>query len=244
MTTHPTSDSLLDTIKQTVLVSPHPAGWPFIGGGALATLLFFLIDDFVGTLFLVLTLFIVYFFRDPKRAVPQRDGLVVSPADGRVINVKTGVALPPEIAEISGEANYTKISIFLSVFDVHVNRIPVAGQIIKTAYVPGKFVNAALDKASEDNERAALLIETDDGKKLGVMQIAGLVARRIVTDVKENDHVETGVRYGIIRFGSRADIYLPAGTHALVCVGQRCVGGETILADLNSDEPARDANII
>lgn len=240
MSTKNAPESLLETIKQTVLVPLHPAGLPFVGGGALATLCLMLMSETLALIAGLFTVFCLYFFRNPTRVTPQTPGLVISPADGRVIDVTAGVSLPKEIAPTENPATFTKISIFLSVFDVHVNRIPVSGKIVKSAYNPGLFLNASLDKASEKNERASLLIETDSGRSLGVIQIAGLVARRIVTDVSEGDRVETGARYGIIRFGSRADIYLPEGTNALVCVGQRCVGGETVLADLNSDEPARE----
>lgn len=240
MSTKNAPESLFETIKQTVLVPLHAAGLPFVAGGALATLCFMLVSETLAILAGVFTIFCLYFFRDPVRVTPQREGLVISPADGRVINVASNVPLPKEIAPENSPATFTKISIFLSVFDVHVNRIPISGKILKSAYNPGLFLNASLDKASDKNERASLLIEAGSGRHLGVIQIAGLVARRIITDVSEGDRVETGARYGIIRFGSRADIYLPEGTHALVCVGQRCVGGETVLADLVSNETRRE----
>jgi phosphatidylserine decarboxylase len=232
--------SLFDTIKDTVFVPLHPAGSPFIIAGAIFTFFFFLASATVGFIFLILTLFCIYFFRDPVRVTPTRPGLVVSPADGLVTAIVTGVPLPKEIAQEGDGSDFTRISIFLSVFDVHVNRSPVDGEVVNDAYVPGKFVNAALDKASEDNERAAAKIKTPDGKIVGVVQIAGLVARRIITHMKTGRTFKAGEKYGIIRFGSRGDVYLPAGTAPLVCVGQRAVGGETVLADLNSSETARE----
>lgn len=236
-TKHP---SLLDTIRKTVLVPIHPAGVPFIIGAAILTLVLMLIDEGLGLIGIILTLFCTYFFRNPTRVTPSRPGLVVSPADGLITGIAENVPLPKEIAQDGDTSDYTRISIFLSVFDVHVNRSPAAGTVIKDAYVPGKFVNAALDKASEDNERAAAKLRTPDGKIVGVVQIAGLVARRIITDMKEGTTFAAGERYGLIRFGSRGDVYLPAGVHPLVCVGQRAVGGETVLADLTSTEARRE----
>lgn len=231
MQKHP---SLFDTIRDTVLVPFHPAGTPFITGAAIVTAIFFFFDDGLGLAALLVTLFITYFFRDPVRTTPVGSSLVISPADGRVIAITEDVPLPKEIADAEDRHDFTRISIFLSVFDVHVNRSPVDGTVVRDAYIPGKFVNAALDKASEDNERAVALLETPGGKTVGVVQIAGLIARRIVTDMTEGKRFAAGERYGIIRFGSRADIYLPAGVSPLVCVGQRAVGGETVLADLDN----------
>ena len=236
-TPHP---SLLDTIKDTVLVPLHPAGVPFVIGFAFAAFFSFLVTPVLGWGLTVLTLFCVYFFRDPVRVVPQRAGLVVAPADGKIIAITPSCTLPKDIAPEGAMEDFTRVSIFLSVFDAHVNRVPIAGQIEKLAYHPGKFVNAALDKASEDNERASALIKLEDGRYSAVVQIAGFVARRIITTLKDGQHAETGQKYGIIRFGSRADIYLPKGVAPLVCVGQRAVGGETVLADLTSDEPQRE----
>lgn len=231
--------SLIDTIRHVVLVKPHPAGWPFIAGGTILTILLLLIWDALGIAALIITLFILYFFRDPVRVVPQREGLIVAPADGRIISIKSDQSLPDELSEEDDSETYTKISIFLSVLDVHVNRIPVAGEIVKTFYYEGKFLNAELDKASEENERASALIKTPNNKFVGVCQIAGLIARRIITDLEEGKKVETGEKYGIIRFGSRTDIYLPKGVNPLVSVGQRAIGGETILADMTSKEESR-----
>lgn len=236
--------SLIDTIQRTLFVKPHPVGYPFIGGSVIATIIFLMIWKPLGIFFLILTSFIYYFFRDPVRMVPQKDGLVVSPADGRVLAVKTNQSLPDDLADEDDSETYTKISIFLSVIDAHVNRTPIGGEIIKTFYYEGKFVNAELDKASEENERASALVKLDDGKLVGFSQIAGLIARRIVTTLKEGQAVETGEKFGIIRFGSRMDIYLPEGTNALVCEGQRAIAGETILADITSKEESRTAKAL
>lgn len=229
--------SLLKTITDTMILPLHPAGKPFVIGGAAFMVIGFFIWEGLGILGLIFTLFCLFFFRDPNRVTPAGDNFIVSPADGRVLSVMPGVSLPKELG-VSDES-FTRISIFLSVLDVHVFRNAVSGRVIKTDYRPGKFVNAALDKASEDNERAAALIETADGKKVGLVQIAGLVARRIVTDLQEGLSVTGGTRYGIIRFGSRADIYIPAGVAPVVIEGQRAIGGETILADLSVQGPAR-----
>lgn len=236
--------SLIDTIQRTLFVKPHPAGMPFILGGAALSFIFLLLWKPLGLLTIILTCFVYYFFRDPVRLVPQKDGLVVAPADGRVLAIKTNQSLPDDLADEDADETYTKISIFLSVIDAHVNRVPVGGKIIKTFYYEGKFVNAELDKASEENERASALVKLDDGKLVGFSQIAGLVARRIITTLKEEQNVETGEKFGIIRFGSRMDIYLPKGTNALVCEGQRAVAGETVLADINSKEETRNAKEI
>ncbi|MCG8358054.1 MAG: phosphatidylserine decarboxylase [Kiloniellales bacterium] len=219
-----------------VLVPIHKAGWPLIGVFfAVAVVLGFLWEPLFW-LGLVATAWCVYFFRDPPRTVPLRAGLVVSPADGRVQAV--GSAVPPPELEL-GDQPLPRISIFLNIFDVHVNRVPVDGRVTAVDYRPGTFVNAALDKASEENERQAVRVETADGQALGFVQIAGLVARRIVCDLESGQMVRAGERYGLIRFGSRADIYLPEGVAPLVAVGQRAVAGETVLADLASDEGQR-----
>ena len=227
-------------MTQSVLPPIHREGWPFIGLFAVATLVFFTLNHELGLLGVVLTLWCVYFFRDPERLVPTREGLVVSPADGIVSAVVA--AQPPKELDLEGE-EWTRVSIFLNVFNVHVNRIPFAGKIIKSIYHPGKFINASLDKASEHNERQSLVVETDKGLKIAFVQIAGLIARRIVCDVRLDQAVKTGERYGIIRFGSRADVYLPKGVSPLVVEGQTMIGGETIIADLASDESPRTAEI-
>ncbi|MBM3646048.1 MAG: phosphatidylserine decarboxylase [Alphaproteobacteria bacterium] len=178
----------------------------------------------------LLTLWCIYFFRDPSRAVPQEDGLLISPADGLVQMVVP--AVPP--AEMGlGSEPLTRVSVFLSVFDVHINRVPCAGTVETVAYRPGKFLNAAADKASEENERMAITLRRADGRQVGMVQIAGWVARRIVCRVKPGQTVATGERFGLIRFGSRADLYLPPGARLLVAPGQRMIGGETVMAELD-----------
>jgi phosphatidylserine decarboxylase len=182
------------------------------------------------------TVWCYYFFRDPVRMIPQQEGLVLSPADG-VVSLISDVVPPTELA--LGDAPLTRVSVFMNVFNCHVNRAPIAGKVTHIAYHKGKFVNASLDKASEHNERNGLTIESDAGVRIGVVQIAGLVARRIVCFVEPNDRIGLGHRFGLIRFGSRLDVYLPKGVHPAVSVGQTAVAGETILADLAQPEPAR-----
>ncbi len=236
---------LTETIKQTVMITPHRAGWPFIVGFAVASLLISLLWDGFILIGLVLTLWCIYFFRDPARIVPTRDGLIISPADGRVTDVTEGCALPRELSgKDEDDGDYTRISIFLSVFNVHVNRIPVSGVVKKLVYKPGLFLNAGDPRASFENERCAALIAHESGREFGVVQIAGLIARRILCDVQEGQDVKKGDRYGIIRFGSRVDIYLPEGVAPLVSVGQTMIGGETVLADMASSETARDTQTI
>jgi phosphatidylserine decarboxylase len=213
----------------------HPQGYPFIGGFALASLILFWIWTPLGWLGTLLTLWCAYFFRDPPRVTPVRDGLVVSPADGRVSRVSN--AVPPDELGL-GNKPLARISIFMSVFDCHVNRSPVAGRIERIVYRAGKFLNADLDKASEDNERNALVIATA-GARIGVVQIAGLIARRIVSFKREGEMVGAGERFGMIRFGSRLDVYLPEGVKPLVAEGQISIAGETVLADLRLPENAR-----
>lgn len=213
-----------------VVAKPHPAGRPFIYGGIAVALVGWLF--FGNWLFwpaALFTLFCLYFFRDPERVPPPRHDVIVAPADGRVVTV--GPAVPP--AELGlGTAPRWRVGIFLSVFDVHVNRIPVEGRVTRIAYRHGAFVNASLDKASDDNERNALAIRLTDGRDVAVVQIAGLIARRILCHVKEGDLVQTGERFGIIRFGSRTDVYLPEGVRPMVAVGQTMIGGETVVAEL------------
>ncbi|GHD61110.1 phosphatidylserine decarboxylase proenzyme [Thalassobaculum fulvum] len=224
----------------TVLVPIAREGRPFIAAFAVVTLLLGLLADWLLVPGVVLTAWCVYFFRDPHRVTPTRDGLVISPADGRVVSIAS-VPWPKELAMGEGEA--TRIGIFMNVFDVHVNRIPVDGRVTKLAYVPGAFVNASFDKASEQNERQCVAMETGDGRPLAFVQIAGLVARRIVCHLTEGQPVLAGERMGMIRFGSRVDVYLPAGVAPLVVEGQRCVAAETVLADLSSAEPARNGAV-
>jgi phosphatidylserine decarboxylase len=226
--------SLVDSVRK-LIVPIHKEGYVFIAIGAVATLVLGQLWAPFGWLGTLITLWICYFFRDPVRIVPQREGLVVSPADGRISQI--GTALPPPELELSAEP-MLRISVFMNVFDCHVNRSPVSGRIAKMAYTPGLFLNAELDKASEDNERNALAIETKAGI-VGVVQIAGLIARRIVPFVKEGDHLAPGERFGLIRFGSRVDVYLPQGVTPLVSEGQTMISGETVLADLSANDTDR-----
>jgi phosphatidylserine decarboxylase len=226
--------SIIDSIRSQ-LVPITPEGYPFIGVFVLVTLLLLWLWAPLGWLGVVLTLWCVYFFRDPPRVTPVREGLVVTPADGRVSQITTA-APPPELG--LGETPLPRISIFMSVFDCHINRSPVAGRVEKIVYQPGKFLNADLDKASADNERNSLVIATATGR-VAVVQIAGLVARRIVCFVREGQPVGAGERFGMIRFGSRLDVYLPEGTTALVAVGQTSLAGETVLADLRGGDEGR-----
>jgi phosphatidylserine decarboxylase len=214
----------------------HPEGYPFIGGFALASLfLFWLTWTPLGWIGTVLTIWCALFFRDPVRVTPVREGIVVAPADGRISMIAQ--ATPP--AELGlGDVALPRVSIFMSVFNCHVNRSPVAGRIERIAYRPGKFINAELDKASEDNERNSLVIATPNGR-VGVTQIAGLVARRIVSFVREGQALNAGERFGLIRFGSRLDVYLPEGTRPLVSEGQTAIAGETILADFRENDAGR-----
>ena len=213
----------------------HPEGYPFIGAFALASLILFWIWTPLGWIGTGLTVWCALFFRDPARVTPIREGLVVSPADGRVSMI-TMVVPPAELG--LGDQPLLRISVFMSVFNCHVNRAPVAGRIERIAYRPGKFLNAELDKASEDNERNSLVISTPNGK-IGVIQIAGLVARRIVSFVREGQSLGAGERFGLIRFGSRLDVFLPQGGKALVSEGQTAIAGETVLADFNIGEGGR-----
>jgi phosphatidylserine decarboxylase len=226
---------LLETVKG-VLVPIHPAGWMFIAIFAVVSLGLSIIWSPFGWIGLIATAWCTYFFRDPNRVTPIREGLIVSPADGIV--QKIAKCVPPSELDL-GVAERTRISIFLNVFNVHVNRIPIEGSISKLHYHSGKFFNAALDKASEENERQAIKLTTPDGLTIGVVQIAGLVARRILCDLKEGQSVKTGERFGIIRFGSRVDVYLPPDVTPMVIEGQCATGGETILADLKSTEMQR-----
>lgn len=214
----------------------HPDGWKFVGIFAAVTLLLFIFSTFLGYTGVALTAWCLYFFRNPERVTPTRKGLVISPADGIVVGVRE--VTPPKEFDMGSEP-MLRISIFLNVFDVHINRIPIDGTLKKVIYHPGKFFNASLDKASEHNERQSLVITTDGGIDIACVQIAGLIARRIRCDVSEGDKVHAGFRYGLIRFGSRADIYLPTDIAPLVIEGQRMIAGETVLADLNGSEPAR-----
>ncbi|MGN6590114.1 MAG: phosphatidylserine decarboxylase [Sphingomicrobium sp.] len=215
----------------------HPEGRKYaVGVGAAALLAFLVHFQFLAWLLAGVTIWVLSFFRDPVRTTPRGDRLVIAPADG-LITMIAKVPPPPELRGADGMADgdYTRVSIFMSVFDVHINRAPIAGKIKRIAYVPGKFVNADLDKASEDNERQHILIEGSDGLRIGFTQIAGLVARRILSFVREGDAVDAGQRVGLIRFGSRVDVYLPAGTSPRVLLGQRSIAGETVLAEVGVD---------
>jgi phosphatidylserine decarboxylase len=220
-----------------VLVPIHPEGYRFIAIFAAVTLVLFWLDiNFLAWLGVILTLWCAYFFRDPERVTPLRDGLVISPADGRISAIEE--VIPPPELDLPREP-VTRVSVFMNVFDVHVNRSPLDAAIRRITYVPGLFVNADLDKASLDNERQALTLERANGQLIGVVQIAGLVARRIVKFVEVGEHLAAGQRFGLIRFGSRVDVYLPKGVKSLACVGQRAVAGETVLADIESIEGER-----
>ncbi len=217
------------------LVPITPEGYPFIGAFALASLVLFWIWSPLGWLGTLATCWCAYFFRDPPRVTPVRDGLVLAPADGRISQITT--APPPHELGL-GNKPLPRISIFMSVFDCHVNRSPVTGRIEKILYQPGKFLNADLDKASLDNERNSLVIAIPGGR-IAVVQIAGLIARRIICFVREGQPLSAGERFGMIRFGSRLDVYLPEDTPPLVAVGQTALAGETVLADLRATGEAR-----
>lgn len=220
--------ALLQSLR-LVLAPPHRAGRPFLAGGAAILVAGLFVHPAIVWIGCGFTLFCLYFFRDPERVAPRRRGAVVSPADGIVVSV--GPAVPPVELGLGAEPRM-RIAIFLSVLNVHVNRIPVAGTVTAIAYRAGTFVNASLDKASDENERNAIAIRLQGGADIAVVQIAGLIARRILCDLRVGDPVVTGARFGIIRFGSRTDLYLPPGETPLVSVGQTMVGGETVLAVL------------
>lgn len=223
-------------MASTFIKPVHREGYKFIAIFAAVTVVLFLMSEMLGWIGVILTVWCYYFFRDPKRTTPTREGLIISPADGVVSMIEP--AVPPVELGMGPEA-MTRVSVFMNVFNCHVNRLPIEGIVEKIAYRPGKFFNASLDKASVDNERNGLAVRMADGRKLAVVQIAGLVARRIVCEVKEGQQLGTGERFGMIRFGSRLDIYLPDGVAPFVAVGQSTIAGETVLADLRSDEPAR-----
>lgn len=233
-----TSMAILDSIRAQ-LVPVHREGYPFLGASAAITLVLFVVWQPLGWIALMATAWMAYFFRDPARVTPIEDGLLVAPADGRISRVMRA-APPPELG--LGGVPLQRISIFMSVFDCHVNRSPVTGRIERVAYRAGAFLSADLDKASEANERNALLIATPDGP-IAVVQIAGLVARRIVPFVREGQAVASGERIGMIRFGSRVDVYLPEGASPLVSEGQIMIAGETVIADLHPRADARSYRI-
>lgn len=224
----------------SILVPIAREGRPFIAIFAVATVMLALIADWLLVPGLILTAWCVYFFRDPDRVTPVRTGLVISPADGVVVSV--GPAPWPKELDM-GDGEVQRVCIFMNVFDVHVNRTPVDGRVVKLAYVPGAFVNASLDKASEKNERQLVAMESRDGRPLAFVQIAGLVARRIICKISEGQTLLAGERMGMIRFGSRVDVYLPPDVAPQVALGQRCVAGETVIADLESTEKAREGAV-
>jgi phosphatidylserine decarboxylase len=224
----------------TFLKPMHREGIPFVAAFAVVTALLFWLWQPLGWLGLGLTIWCYYFFRDPRRSVPENRGLLVSPADGVVSLIGPAVP-PPELG--LGPTALTRVSVFMSVFNCHVNRAPIAGRVTAVAYRPGKFLNASLDKASEDNERNALAIEMADGRHIAVVQIAGLVARRIVCWTRPGQSLRTGERFGLIRFGSRLDVYLPQGVQPQVALGQTMIAGESVIALIGQDAPARAARI-
>lgn len=224
--------------RRYLLPPLHAEGPKFVAIFAIITALLWWAWDPLGWIGLGLTVWCFYFFRDPDRATPMRAGLVITPASGIVSLIQQ---VPPPRQLDMGEEPRWRVSVFMSVFDCHVNRMPVGGIVKKIVYIPGKFVNASLDKASEDNERNQIRVEMEDGRDIAFVQIAGLVARRIRCDARENQKVRAGERFGLIRFGSRLDIYLPPGVEPLVALGQTCVSGETVIADILSDEKRREA---
>ncbi|MDP2358586.1 MAG: phosphatidylserine decarboxylase [Beijerinckiaceae bacterium] len=227
--------TIADSIRRQI-TPIHPEGYIFIAAFAVATVILFWIWNPLGWIGLILTAWCAYFFRDPIRVTPMDASLIVSPADGVVSSVGAYVP-PPELG--LGDTAMTRVSVFMSVFDCHVNRTPVDGRVVRVAYKPGLFINADLDKASEDNERNGFVIESPRGT-FGVVQIAGLIARRIVAFAKEGDVLAAGERIGLIRFGSRVDVYMPSGCVPLVAVGSKAVAGETILAEFSLNAARRE----
>ncbi len=228
------------SLLKVVLVPIHREGWRFIAIFAVIAILLGLLWEPLGYIGALLTAWCAFFFRNPDRITPVRDGLIVAPADGLVQMI--GMAVPPRELDMGPEPRM-RVCIFMNVFNVHVNRVPAYGRILKLAYRPGKFVNASLDKASEHNERMSVRMALDDGREIAFVQIAGLVARRIKCDLVEGQQVRVGERFGLIRFGSRVDVYLPEGANPLVICGQQTTAGETVIADLHSNEPPRDGEV-
>ena len=227
-------------MRDTFIKPMHPEGRKFISIFVLITFILFLIWELLGWIGAGLTIWCYYFFRDPERVTPKKEGLIISPADGIVSLIEK--AIPPAELGMADEA-LTRVSVFMNVFNCHVNRAPIAGQITEIAYRPGKFFNASLDKASIDNERNSLSIKMNDGRQIAVVQIAGLVARRIMCFTAKGDKIQTGERFGLIRFGSRLDVYLPDGTDPLVQLGQTMIAGETVIGDLNASDPVQTGKI-
>jgi phosphatidylserine decarboxylase len=215
-------------VLRRVLTPLHPDGFKFVLAAALATVLLFLLWTPAGWAAAALALWMVYFFRDPWRVTPTREGLLISPADGVVTSV-TPARPPPELE--MGDVEVARIGIFLNIFDVHVTRAPVGGRVVALRYTKGRFVNASREEASLNNERMAIRVAPPEGPEIAYVQVAGLVARRIVCDLREGQRITTGQRMGIIRFGSRVDVYCPPPYVTMVVAGQRMVGGETVLAD-------------
>ena len=231
-----TKDSLLNN----VVVPIAREGWPFIAIFSLVSLVLYVVYAPLGWVGLVLTLWCIYFFRNPDRVTPEREGLLISPADG-IVQMIAEVAPPRELD--MGTEPVVRVSVFMNVFDCHVNRIPCDGRVGRLVYVPGQFLNASFDKASEENERQIIRIDLETGAFVGAVQIAGLVARRIICYLEDDQTVLAGERFGLIRFGSRVDVYLPPNTVSQVIIGQKCISGETVIADLKSDEPARSGEV-
>lgn len=219
-----------------ILQMIHSDGWKFVAAFAVFSFVLAMIGPNLGWIGAILTAWCMYFFRNPERVVPIREGLLVSPADGVVCQV---VSVVPPLDYELGDGPLTRVSIFLNVFDVHVNRVPIAGVIRKVIYHEGQFLNASFDKASDKNERNTVVVDSTTGERIAFTQIAGLIARRIRCDVAPQDNVETGQVFGLIRFGSRMDVYLPDGIEPLVIEGQRMIAGETVIADLKGSEPPR-----
>ena len=226
-------ESLINQLEDLKNFLPpiNSAGYPFIFLFALVAFILSLFSDFLGWIGFILTLWCVYFFRDPERVTPKKTNVLISPADGKI--VFSGLSKSPENLSDNKQLDLNKVSIFMNVFDVHVNRIPISGKVIWLKYVPGTFLNASLDKSSENNERMIVKVEVSKGVFIYVVQIAGLIARRIKCDLTENESVKMGQRYGLIRFGSRVDVYFPKNFNILVNEGQTSISGETIIADFN-----------
>ena len=225
-------NDFFDALK-LVTFSVHKEGYKFIFIFAIVALIATLItgSELIGTVGLILTLWCIFFFRDPERVPPVEENVIISPADGIVTRVEYGSEAPEDLE--FGSRKFNKVSIFLNVFDVHVNRIPASGKVVKIGYKSGKFFSANAEEASLENERNSVVVETPNGSKVIFVQIAGLVARRIVSDLREGQSVVAGQRYGIIRFGSRLDLYLPESFEIKSLVGQRMIGGETVIAKIN-----------
>ena len=223
-------NDLLDALK-LVTFPIHKEGYKFIFIFAIATAILALMSNFLGLIGLVATLWCIFFFRDPERFVPLEDNVIISPADGVVTRVEYGAEAPEELGY--GKTKFNKVSIFLNVFNVHVNRVPLSGSVTKVVYRPGKFLSANAEDASVENERNSVVVKNSNGTEIIFVQVAGLVARRIISDLKEGQEVVAGQRYGIIRFGSRADLYFPENVEIKSLLGQTMVGGETIIAKIN-----------